>query len=364
MIYQKLKSQSIFKLAKTHTKNMIMTKQKESLRMPAEWETHRATWLSWPHNPETWPGKHKNIFKPYVEFISWLSKSETVCINVNDESMRTEAQSKLKSFDFKNKNIEFYLHPTNDCWVRDHGPIFLKKGNQTLISNWNFNMWGEKYPPWDKDNQIPYLISQTLSYERIDIPMVLEGGSIEVNGSGTLLTTKSCLLNPNRNPTLNQGEIEKKLSEILGIKKILWLGDGIVGDDTDGHIDDITRFVNKNTIVTVIEDNQSDENYDALKNNLKLLEKMTDNENQPFNIKTLPMPSPLYHKGQRLPASYANFYICNKFVIVPIFKDKNDEKALCILETCFKDRDVVGIDARDLVWGFGAFHCMSQQEPY
>ena len=282
--------------------------------------------------------------------------------------MKQFALQKLQTENCKPKteNIEFYFHPTNDAWCRDHGPAFVVNKNEKkkAIVDWAYNAWGDKYPPYDLDDVIPTLIADKLNLEVFYPNIIMEGGSVEFNGRGTLLTTTSCLLNKNRNPGLSQKEIEKFLIEYYGVENILWLGDGIVGDDTDGHIDDLTRFVNEDTVVTVIEENKSDENYAPLQENLKMLQTMKLENGKPFNIIELPMPHPVVYEGQRLPASYANFYIANQYVIVPTFRDNvNDSRALQILQQCFKTRQVVGIDSTDLIWGLGSFHCLSQQEP-
>jgi agmatine deiminase len=333
---------------------------------PAEWEKHRATWLSWPHKEASWPGKLDSIYEVYAQFVKELTRGERVCINVNDEVMRTKAIMRLNDQEVDMMMVDFYLHPTNDAWCRDHGPAFLlnpKADQKKALVKWNYNAWGNKYPPYDLDNQIPFLIGEALNVPVFNAGIVMEGGSVEFNGRGTLLTTTACLLNPNRNPHLNQAQIEEKLREFYGVEHILWLGEGIVGDDTDGHIDDITRFVNADTVVTVVEENKSDENYEILQDNLKELSIMRLENGKQLNIIELPMPAPVIYEDQRLPASYANFYIGNAAVVVPTFRDRNDERALRILQECFPDRKVVGLDSTDIIWGLGSFHCLSQQEP-
>ncbi len=336
----------------------------EGFHFPAEWEEHEATWLSWPHNPDTWPGKIDAIYNPYCEFIKRIAEGEKVKINVRDEAMAKEAFIKIQKAGADTSQIFFYLNPTNDAWCRDHGPAFLvnEDHSKKMIVDWGYNAWGEKYPPFDLDKEIPTRIASQLGLPVAQADIVMEGGSVDFNGARTVLTTTSCLLNKNRNPHLSKEQIEEYLKNYYGVNQILWLGDGIVGDDTDGHIDDITRFVNENTVVTVMEDDPNDENHQPLIVNRKLLEASTINK-KPLTIIDLPMPSPVYYQGQRLPASYANFYIANKYVIVPVFNDPNDEKALEILQDCFPDRAVVGINSVDLIWGLGSFHCLSQQEP-
>ncbi|HWB63783.1 MAG TPA: agmatine deiminase family protein [Chitinophagales bacterium] len=333
---------------------------------PAEFALQRAMWLSWPHKEASWPGKIETIYKPYSQFIKLIAESQQVCINVNDEAMKQFALQHLQTANCNLANIKFYLHPTNDAWCRDHGPAFIinQKENKKAIIDWNYNAWGDKYPPYDLDDVIPTLIGEKLNLPVFYPGIIMEGGSVEFNGKGTLLTTTSCLLNKNRNPELTQAQIEKYLIDYYGVDNVLWLGDGIVGDDTDGHIDDLTRFVNEDTVVTVIEENKSDENYTPLKENLQTLKTMRLENGRQMNIVELPMPHEVTYEGQRLPASYANFYIGNEYVVVPTFRDdKNDVRAVDILQSCFKTRKVVGIDSTDLIWGLGSFHCLSQQEP-
>lgn len=335
--------------------------------MPAEWENHACTWFSWAQNKDTWTqedGKYDKMIIDYATLIGTLAQFEKVCVNVADLEMEKYAISKIQDNGFNTSNISFFYHPTNDAWCRDHGPIFVRnKENKKVILNWEYNAWGGKYPPFDLDNQIPNLISKKLNLPMISPGIVLEGGSIEVNGKGTLLTTRACLLNKNRNPHLNQTQIEAYLTQYLGATNILWLEDGIVGDDTDGHIDDLTRFVNETTVVNIIEHNKTDENYHILKENAETLATLKDQDGKFFNIIELPMPKPLIVDNTRLPASYANFLIANGVVLVPTFEDKNDNLALNILQKCFHDRKVLGINCKNIVWGLGTIHCLSQQEP-
>ena len=352
-------------------KSEIITPRSLGYFFPAEFAPQRAMWLSWPHKEESWPGKIHSIYKVYCEFIRLVARNQQVCINVTDEKMKVSALLHLKSVNCNLKTINFYFHPTNDAWCRDHGPAFLVHRSPLTthqpplaIVDWDYNAWGNKYPPYDLDDVIPTRIGESLGLRVFHPGIIMEGGSIEVNGRGTLLTTTSCLLNKNRNPQLSKKEIEKYLIEYYGVEKVLWLGDGIAGDDTDGHIDDLTRFVNENTVVTAVEENKSDENYLPLQENLKMLSKMRLENGKQMNIVELPMPQPVIYERQRLPASYANFYISNKYVIAPAFRDaKNDERALSLLQSCFPERKVVGLDSTDLVWGLGSFHCLSQQEP-
>ncbi len=340
------------------------TPKSEGFRFPAEWHQHRATWLSWPHNKDSWPGKIETIYKPYCEFIKEVAKGELVCINVVDANMEAKARKLLTEVNADLSKIKFYHHPTNDAWCRDHGPAFVVKGNEKAIVNWGYNAWGEKYPPYNLDNQIPGLVADKLGLKTFNPGIVMEGGSVDFNSEGVILTTTACLLNPNRNPHLTQGEIENYLKEYYGANQIWWIGDGIIGDDTDGHVDDITRFVNDRTVVTVVEKNEADENHQPLTENLETLHQFRFDDGSPLNVIELPMPAPVIYNEQRLPASYANFYIANECVAVPTYRDKeNDHDALEILTGLFPDRKVIGIDSTDLVWGLGSFHCLSQQEP-
>jgi agmatine deiminase len=333
-------------------------------RFPAEWHPHRATWLSWPHNKDSWPGKINSIYKPYCTFIKEIAKGEHVCINVANDSMQAKAMRLLQEIEADLSKITFYHHPTNDAWCRDHGPAFVIGPNEKAVINWEYNAWGGKYPPFDLDNQIPTLVANKLGLRTFNPGIVMEGGSVDFNDQGIILTTTACLLNKNRNPHLNQIQIENYLKDYYGAQEIWWIGDGIVGDDTDGHVDDITRFVNTNTVVTAIEANESDENYEPLQENLERLKTFRLPNDQPLKIVELPMPKPVIYQDQRLPASYANFYIANRCVVVPTYRDpKNDSLALEIMQSLFADRLVIGIDSTDLVWGLGSFHCLSQQEP-
>lgn len=334
--------------------------------MPAEWHPHEATWLSWPHNENSWPGKIAPIFRPYCEFIKAVAKGEKVCINVADAHMEAFARKQLEAVQADFANVRFYHHPTNDAWCRDHGPAILinPQTKSRAIVNWGHNAWGGKYPPFDLDNEIPVKIAQVLGLPVYHPGIIMEGGSVEFNGEGIVLTTTACLLNPNRNPHLAQAQIEEYLRNYYGVETVWWLGDGIVGDDTDGHIDDITRFVNRDTVVTVVERDRTDENYHLLQENLETLKTLRLPDGKPLNVVELPMPKAVVYEDQRLPASYANFYIANACVVVPTYRDEaNDKAALDTLSALFPDREVIGIDSTDIIWGLGSFHCLSQQEP-
>ncbi len=333
---------------------------------PAEFEPHVATWLSWPHKEASWPGKIHTIFPNYAKFIKELTAGELVRINVADEEMKTFAISHLEKEGVDLSKVEFFFHPTNDAWCRDHGPAFLintAADQKKAIVDWGYNAWGDKYPPYDLDDVIPTLIGKHFNLPVFHPGIVMEGGSVEFNGKGTILTSTACLLNPNRNPQLNQQQIEQYLFDYYGMEQVLWVDEGIVGDDTDGHIDDTVRFVNEDTVITVVEENKADENYELLQHNLAQLKSMRLLNGKQLNIVELPMPDEVVFEDQRLPASYANFYIANKSVIVPVFRSPKDDKALQIISQCFPDRNVVGIDSTDIIWGLGSFHCLSQQEP-
>lgn len=333
---------------------------------PAEWTKHEATWLSWPHKEASWPGKIDKVFPSYSLFIKYLSNSEKVRINVADETMKANAIIHLSNADVNLNQVEFYYHPTNDAWCRDHGPAFLINSTaqqKKAIVDWDYNAWGNKYPPYDKDDVVPTLIANQFNLPHFHPGIVMEGGSVEFNGAGSLLTSKSCLLNKNRNPHLSQQQIENYLINYYGVQQILWVNEGIVGDDTDGHIDDTVRFVNEDTVLTVVEENKNDENYKILQHNLAQLKQMRLLNGKQLNIIELPMPDVVIYEDQILPASYANFYICNKYIIVPAFRCSKDEKALQIIADYFKNHEVVGIDSTDIIWGLGSFHCLSQQEP-
>jgi agmatine deiminase len=335
--------------------------------MPAEWEPHRGTWLSWPHKEASWPGKFDPVPRIFAQMVRHLADHEEVHINVAGSAMEQEVRRMLADAGAGSGNVFFHYNPTNDAWCRDHGPIFVQrrhdgKWDQAII-DWGFNAWGGKYPPYDLDDVVPTRVAKELGLPVFHPGIVMEGGSIDINGEGTLLTTEACLLNPNRNPDLDRSDIERYLRSYLGVSHILWLGDGIAGDDTDGHIDDLTRFVDPTTVVTVLEENSADENYEPLQENLERLRRMTDQDGRPLRIVTLPMPAPLWHEGQRLPASYANFYIANGIVLLPTYDPGRDEQAQATLQQLFPQREVIGIDCTDLVWGLGAFHCVTQQWP-
>ena len=338
---------------------------RQGFRWPAEWERHAATWLSWPHKEASWPGKLDRIPPVFVEMTRQLSRGEWVHINVLHKGMAAEVRARLARAGVTER-VTVHIVANNDAWIRDHGPIFLSRegdGGAQMILDWRYNAWGGKYPPYALDDAVPHRVGELLEVPVLEPDMVLEGGSVDGDGEGTVLTTESCLLNPNRNPALDRTAIEQRLRDWLGARTILWLGDGIVGDDTDGHVDDITRFVAPGVVVTAVEPNRSDPNHEPLAANLERLRGMRDAAGRALTIHTLPMPAPVEQEGQRLPASYANFYIGNAVVLLPVFGCPQDAEAERTLARLFPGRAVAAMDARDLVWGLGAFHCLTQQQP-
>jgi agmatine deiminase len=342
-------------------------------RMPAEWEPHEATWLAWPHNPEDWPGKFAPIPWIYAEIVRLLAARERVHLVVEDAKARERVHGILQRAGANLDQVSFHCWPTDRGWTRDAGPIFIrdKKGG-VAITNWRFNAW-VKYDDWRKDNKLPGRVAKLLKMPAWEptaanergTKYVLEGGSIDTNGLGTLLTTEECLLSEvqQRNPGVSREQLELALRDYLGIEQVIWLDRGIVGDDTHGHVDDISRFVGPETIVTAVEPDASDPNHEILAENLRRLKAARTLDGKLFNVWELPMPRPVVFRGQRLPASYANFYIANGLVLVPTFHDPNDRVALNILADVFPDREVIGIHCVDLVWGLGTLHCMTQQQP-
>ncbi len=330
-------------------------------RMPAEWEPHAATWIAWPHHHPDWPGKFSAIPWIYVEIVRHLHRSERVRIITLD---RKRVARRLARAGVDLSRVDFYPWPTDRSWTRDFGPMFVIKGRRLAINDWRFNAWA-KYSNWHRDHQIARRAARALRLPLYRPGLVLEGGSIDVNGRGTLLTTEECLLSPvqERNPGRTREEIEAVLRRSLGVRHILWLPSGIAGDDTHGHIDDIARFVSPSTVVACVEENRHDPNYAPLRQNLRILRAMRDQNGRPLRVVELPMPRPIFFSRLRLPASYANFYIANTVVLVPTFHDPNDRIALNTLARLFPDREVVGIHSVDLVWGLGTLHCLTQQEP-
>jgi agmatine deiminase len=336
-----------------------MTPRDRKFRMPAEWEPHEATWLAWPHEKSDWPGKFAPIPWLYGEIVRHLARVERVRILVEDESAENAVRKILKTCHADLAAVDFFHYPTNRSWTRDYCPLFVKNKTEAAITHWRFNGWA-KYDNYEHDSQVPKFLAPRLKMERWAPDVVLEGGSIDVNGAGKLLTTEECLLSDvqARNPDLSRRELERMMKDYLGIREVIWLGQGIAGDDTHGHVDDLARFTSVDAVVTVAEPDKSDANHEPLKENLARLRSRKD-----LKIATLPMPEPVYFAGQRLPASYANFYIANRIVLVPVFGDPNDRVALNVLARLFPDREVIGIYCRDLVLGLGTLHCMTQQEP-
>jgi agmatine deiminase len=351
------------------------------LRMPAEWEPHAATWIAWPHNAEDWPGNFHPIPWVYADIVRHLARVEHVHILINDESAERRAKLILKRRGAELAGVSFHRWPTDRVWLRDSGPIFLRPnpGSRTsnpplALTDWKFNAWA-KYNNWNCDDRIPERVTDLLRVPswKPEILLadgrkhrvVLEGGSIDVNGAGALITTEECLLSETqqRNPGVSREQLEACFREYLGVEQTIWLGRGIAGDDTHGHVDDIARFVDAHTIVAVSELNREDENYEPLQENLDRLRSARDRDGQPFRVVEMPLPSPVVFRGQRLPASYANFYVANRLVLVPTFNDPKDRLALNLLADLFPDREIVGIHCGDFIWGLGAIHCMTQQQP-
>jgi agmatine deiminase len=371
--------------ASSTTVSQSKTPAQLGYKMPAEWAPHSATWLSWPHNPITWPGKHMAaVWDIYLQMLEGLLPNEKVNLLVNDGKEK-EAVMKFLKPKLELRNLIVHEVQTVDAWIRDYGPTFIKKktidhrpqtaenakkdtmdrGLSTVDKayvKWTFNAWGEKYEDLMLDTNV-FKRKELVAHTCFEVDIVLEGGSIEVNGEGTCLTTEQCLLNANRNPKLSREEIEGYLKNYLGVSNVVWLHEGIVGDDTDGHIDDIVRFVNPNTIVFAFEDNSSDANHDILKENWERLKQSHDEKGKKWNLVKLPMPGPVADGDVRLPASYANFLIANEVVLLPTYEHRNDKKAAAILKDLFPAREIISIPCTDLVFGLGAIHCVSQQEP-
>lgn len=334
-------------------------------RLPAEWEPHAATWISWPHNRATWPGGFEPIEPAMARIVAALAPQETVHVNVLDAGHEAHVRRILEAADVTG-NVVMHRFPTNDAWCRDHGAVFvIRNGAAAPLAaiDFDYNAWGGKYPPYDLDDRIPARMAEALGVPRYPGGMVLEGGAIDGNGAGVLLTTEQCLLNPNRNPGLSRAEVEARLRGLLGVRQILWLGEGIAGDDTDGHIDELTRFVGPRTVVTAVESNRDDPNYAPLAANRERLARMHLDDGGRLEVVELPMPAPRYHAGERLPASYANFYIANGVVLLPAFGDAMDREAARVLARVLPDRRIVQVDCADLVRGLGAVHCLTQQVP-
>ncbi len=327
--------------------------------MPAEWERHEGTWLVWPKNLETFPKETiGRVRGAYVRIIEALAEGETVHLLVDDGAMKNSALSLVGP----RKNLVFHAIRSADVWIRDYGPIFVRNGD-IAATKWVFNSWGDKYEDLKSDNEAGAEVARTTGFRVFASGRVLEGGSVDPNGTGTLLTTEQCLLNKNRNPGLGKAQIEALLRDYLGATKAIWLGSGIVGDDTDGHVDDVARFVSEDTVACMVENDRDDPNHDPLAANLEVLKGSTTSQGRKLKVVQIEMPRPLDSEFGRLPASYANFYIGNKVVLVPTFADHNDGKVLAALSKLFPGRSVLGVDCRDLVRGLGAIHCVTQQQP-
>jgi agmatine deiminase len=352
----------------------VPTPAEQGFRTPAEWEPHAATWIAWPHERSDWPGKFAVIPWVYVEIVRHLHAAEPVQVLVQSGDARRRAERRLRRAGVDLAQVGFHEFATDRGWTRDSGPIFVARdtpaGREVALTRWQFNAWA-KYENWKRDCQLPDFVARVLGLPVFEAagpggrPVVLEGGSIDVNGRGCLLTTEECLLSDvqQRNPGLTRADYERLFADYLGVSKVLWLGRGIAGDDTHGHVDDLARFVGPRTVVAVVEEDLSDTNYRPLQENLERLGGLTDQDGRPLEVVPLPMPAPLWFDGQRLPASYANFYIANDRVLVPTFNDANDRRALGLLAELFPGRRVIGIHAVDLVWGLGTLHCLTQQQP-
>lgn len=333
--------------------------------MPPEWTPHAATWTSWPFDDTLWEGQLDAVRDEFAELVATVAHFEPVCLNVRDENTEADAKARLKKANAPLTNISFHRVSLNDVWFRDNGPLFVvNPAGQVALSDWGFNAWGEKYRPWDDDDRAPVAVAKTLQIKRFEVPVIMEGGSLELNSRGICLTTRSCLLSQQRNPNLSETDLEEILRATLGVKFVVWLERGLEGDHTDGHIDTIVRFTDDRTIVCAVADSQSDSNYEPMQRNLTLLEMLRDHEGNPYRLVKLPLPKArLEFGGVRLPPTYANFYIGNGFVVVPQYGDANDALALAILTPLFPGREVIGLSSRALITGGGSFHCVTQQQP-
>ncbi|MFV1964801.1 MAG: agmatine/peptidylarginine deiminase [Pirellulaceae bacterium] len=343
-------------------KPAIETPASLGYRWPAEWEPHAATWVAWPHNRDTWPGKFECIPQQFALLVRTIAEFEPVNVLAGRHGVFEEAKRLVGDL----QNVTLWDIPTDDAWCRDHGPTFLAAPahREPALVNWDYNAWGGKYPPCDNDNAVPQRIAQHAQRRPFMPRIVLEGGAIDGDGQGSLLTTESCLLNRNRNPGKNRDHVEQCLKDFLGVRNVLWLSDTeLAGDDTDGHVDQLARFVDANTVVAAIETNPSDVNYATLQGNLRQLRAMSDEQGRALNVVALPMPAPKFCEGRRLPASYVNFYIANGLVVVPQYEDAADEIAVGTLRGLFPTRQIKPLPALDIVWGLGGFHCLTQQEP-
>ena len=348
---------------------MTGTPAEHGFSFPAEWAPHRGTWISWPR-PEgiSFPGKYHEAIEDIAGLIAVLVQREEVHLNVPNDNYERIVRQFLRSRQVPLRRVFFHYIPTNEAWARDHGPAFVLRNRrgktQAAIVDWGFNAWGGKYPPWDADDAVPTRIAEELKLPVFYPRIVMEGGAVDFNGAGTVLTTTSCLLNKNRNRKLSKKRIEKYLRDYYGQKHVVWLGDGIEGDDTDGHIDDLARFIDERTIAIGIEPNKGDPNYAVLQKAKRTLHQARDQDGLPFDIVELPMPRPIAYEGQRVPATYVNFYFANQALLVPTFGQRaRDRRAIAILQKHLPEREVIGVDCRKLIWGLGAIHCFTQQQP-
>lgn len=348
-----------------HPSAPLADPQGAGYRMPAEWEPHASTWLAWPHNADTWPDHLQRVRRTWVEIIRALAPGEVVNLLVNDAGSEAAASALLRG-GVDPRRVVFHRIPTVDVWIRDYGPTFVTRGSGSgalALVNWRFNAWGLKYPDYVADDAVPLRINESLGLPAFTPGIVLEGGSIDVNGAGVCLATEECLLNPNRNPGLTRNEVETRLRSALGVRRVVWLPAGLCGDDTDGHVDNLARFVSETTAVCVVEEDPRDENYRALRENYRRLAAATDGRGRRFEVVPLPQPDPVVAGGSRLPASYANFYVANGVVLAPLYRGPRDRAALDTLAALFPGRRVAGIDSRALILGLGGIHCVTQQQP-
>jgi len=345
------------------------TPAEHGFSFPAEWAPRRATWISWPR-PEgiSFPGKYHEAIEDIAGLIAVLVRREDVHLNIPNENYRRIVTDFLKARRVPMRRVFFHFIPTNESWARDHGPAFVLRERRgkvdAAIVDWGFNAWGGKYPPWDADDNVPTRVAEELKLPVFYPGIVMEGGAVDFNGAGTVMTTTSCLLNKNRNKGLSKSRIEKYLRDYYGQKHVIWLGEGIEGDDTDGHIDDLARFIDERTIAIAIEPNARDANHAILRKAHRALHKVRDQDGKPFDIVELPMPRPIAYDGQRVPATYVNFYFANDALLVPTFGQRDrDRRAVAILQERLPNREVIGVDCRKLIWGLGAIHCFTQQQP-
>ncbi len=337
-------------------------------RWPAEWESHRATWLSWPHNSDTWPGRLDRVVAAFATMVGHLVHHESVCIAVGDDALEESARKALRRSGVDpERNVSFHRIPTDDAWVRDHGPIFLVRdgsdGRERALADFRFDNWGGKYPGCARDDAVPRAVAKVLGLPRFEADFVLEGGSVDGDGAGSVLTTESCLLNPNRGPDRDRDTMERRLADWLGAERVLWLAGGIEGDDTDGHVDDVARFVAPGTVVAAVGREVSHPDHATLAENRRRLAGMSDARGARLVVVELPLPPRLVVEGAVCPASYVNFYLANRLALVPVFDAPSDARALAILGELLPGREIVGIPCADLVTGLGAIHCLTQQEP-